>query len=64
LAGGVSANRTLIKIFKKVFGSKKIIYPEKSLATDNGIKIAFTGYFFIDKAIDYKDLDVDPLLSI
>jgi N6-L-threonylcarbamoyladenine synthase len=64
LAGGVSANRTLIKLFKKVFGSRKIIYPEKSLATDNGIKIAFTGYFFIDKAIDYKDLDIDPLLKI
>ncbi|MGC8981930.1 MAG: tRNA (adenosine(37)-N6)-threonylcarbamoyltransferase complex transferase subunit TsaD [Minisyncoccia bacterium] len=64
LAGGVSANQTLIKIFKKVFGSKKIIYPEKSLATDNGIKIAFTGYFFIDKAIDYKDLDINPLLNL
>lgn len=64
ICGGVSANQELIKMFKKVLSPQKIIYPVKSLATDNGAKIAFTGYFFLDKAINYKDLDIDPNLKI
>lgn len=63
VTGGVAANRTLRKIFTKVFG-KKVHFPSKSLSTDNGINIAFTGYFFVDKALEYQDLDIEPLADV
>jgi len=64
VTGGVAANSYLRKIFRNCFGKNKIYFPEKTLATDNGINIAFTSYFFIDKAIDYEKLEVFANLKI
>lgn len=63
VTGGVIANQTLRKIFLKVF-DKKIYFPLKELSTDNGINIAFTGYFFIDKALDYDKLDINVIADL
>ncbi|GIW65762.1 MAG: tRNA N6-adenosine threonylcarbamoyltransferase [Candidatus Parcubacteria bacterium] len=64
ISGGVAANYYLRKMFIKYFGKNKIIFPVKSLATDNGIKIAFSGYFFKDESILPANLEVHPNLKI
>jgi N6-L-threonylcarbamoyladenine synthase len=64
VTGGVAANSYLRRIFLKYFGKDKVFFPQKSLATDNGINIAFTAYFFTDKSISYEKLDIFPDLKI
>ncbi|MBU0612260.1 tRNA (adenosine(37)-N6)-threonylcarbamoyltransferase complex transferase subunit TsaD [Patescibacteria group bacterium] len=45
LAGGVSANKYLIKQLKKITkGSQSFLFPYKKLATDNSIMIGMAGY--------------------
>lgn len=63
VTGGVAANQTLRKMFIKIFGSR-VYFPSKILATDNGINIAFAAYFLFDKAMNYQDIDIDPLADI
>ncbi len=63
VTGGVIANQFLRKMFVKVFGTK-VYFPVKNLSTDNGINIAFSGYFLLDKAVEYSNLDIDPLADI
>ena len=63
VSGGVSANQSLKKMFKKNFPKEKIYFPEKSLATDNGLNIALAGYFLLnlkEKVLDPENLDVFP----
>jgi len=62
VTGGVIANLTLRKMMIKVFG--KVVFPEKTLSTDNGINIAFAGYFFKDQSVMPEKLDINPLLDI
>ncbi len=64
VTGGVIANNTLRKMLIKIFSKDKLIFPDKTLSTDNGINIAFTGYFFVDKAIEPEKLEIYPLLDI
>lgn len=64
ITGGVIANQTLRKMFKKFFNKINIYFPVKELSTDNGINIAFAGYFFIEKAIDPEKLDINPTADI
>lgn len=64
ISGGVASNTFLRSIFKKYFGKENLVFPQKSLATDNGIKIAFTGYFFLEKAVEANKLEVYPNLKI
>jgi N6-L-threonylcarbamoyladenine synthase len=64
ISGGVASNQFLRSIFKKYFGKDKLIFPPKQLATDNGIKIAFTGYFFTQQAISSDKLEIFPTLKI
>jgi N6-L-threonylcarbamoyladenine synthase len=45
VSGGVSANQTLKKMFKKALPETRIYFPQKKFATDNGINIALAGYF-------------------
>jgi N6-L-threonylcarbamoyladenine synthase len=44
ITGGVSANQTLRKMVMKFFPQEKIYFPERKLATDNGLNIALAGY--------------------
>ncbi|GIW67332.1 MAG: tRNA N6-adenosine threonylcarbamoyltransferase [Candidatus Parcubacteria bacterium] len=44
VSGGVAANQTLKKMIKKYFVQEKIYFPERKLATDNGLNIALAGY--------------------
>ena len=63
VSGGVAANQTLKKIIKKSLIQEKIYFPEKSLATDNGLNIAVGGYFlstFGDKTLEPEEIDVFP----
>ncbi|GIW66136.1 MAG: tRNA N6-adenosine threonylcarbamoyltransferase [Candidatus Parcubacteria bacterium] len=64
ITGGVASNIFLRKMFIKYFGKNKIILPPKSLATDNGIKIAFCGYFFKNKAVKPDNLEINSNLKI
>ncbi|MCS7183739.1 MAG: tRNA (adenosine(37)-N6)-threonylcarbamoyltransferase complex transferase subunit TsaD [Patescibacteria group bacterium] len=64
ISGGVASNQFLRNLFKKYFSNQKIIFPQKSLATDNGIKIAFCGYFFLEKALEARNLDINSNLKI
>jgi len=64
VTGGVIANTALRKMMIKVFGKEKLFFPEKSLATDNGVKIAFAGYFFKNNALEPEKLEINPLLDI
>jgi N6-L-threonylcarbamoyladenine synthase len=61
VAGGVSANQTLKKMIKNVLPNFKIYFPEKTLATDNGVNIALAGYLLVKnkrKVIGASKLDV------
>jgi N6-L-threonylcarbamoyladenine synthase len=63
ISGGVSANQTLRKMIEKNFPQDKIYFPERKLATDNGLNIAIGGYFLYQNdfsPLDYKDIDVYP----
>jgi len=65
VGGGVAANRTLKKWLEKYFGKKMVYFPEKILATDNGLNIALAGYFKIKaggKPTPLKRLDIYPQL--
>jgi N6-L-threonylcarbamoyladenine synthase len=64
ITGGVAANSFLRNLFKKYFGKDKLRFPVKSLATDNGINIAFTGYFFIKNQIELSNLDINSNLDL
>ncbi len=64
VTGGVIANLTLRKMLIKVFGKDKIIFPDRTLSTDNGINIAFAGYFLQKNAVIPEKLDINPLLDI
>ncbi len=58
VSGGVAANQTLKKMFRFYFPYQKIFFPERSLATDNGLNIALAGYFIKAKAVDKTKLEV------
>lgn len=63
VSGGVSANQNLKKVIRKTFPQEKIFFPEKTLATDNGLNIALGGYFLLslgEKAKEPKEIDVFP----
>lgn len=60
ITGGVSANQSLRKMFKFAFPEMKIYFPERSLATDNGVNIALAGYFLKEKAMTEKELEIYP----
>jgi tRNA A37 threonylcarbamoyltransferase TsaD len=63
ISGGVSANKTLRKMIEKNFPQEKIYFPERKLATDNGLNIAISGYFLYKNdfsTLDYKDIEVYP----
>jgi N6-L-threonylcarbamoyladenine synthase len=63
ISGGVSANQTLRKMIEKNFPQEKIYFPERKLATDNGLNIAIGGYFLCQNGfspLDYQDIDVYP----
>lgn len=66
LSGGVTANRTLRKMVKRVINDRKIYFPEVTLSTDNGLNIALSGYILLingSNPIDWKSLDVYPRQS-
>jgi len=61
LSGGVSANQILRKMVKKHFPKDKIYFPEKQLATDNGLNIAFSGYLLLKNGavpLNYQEIDI------
>jgi N6-L-threonylcarbamoyladenine synthase len=63
ISGGVSANQTLRKMIEKNFSQEKIYFPERKLATDNGLNIAIGGYFLYQNGfspLDYQDIEVYP----
>ena len=63
ISGGVSANKTLRKMIEKNFPQEKIYFPERKLATDNGLNIAISGCFLYKNdfsTLDYKDIEVYP----
>jgi N6-L-threonylcarbamoyladenine synthase len=63
ISGGVSANQTLRKMIEKNFPQGKIYFPERKLATDNGLNIALGGYFLYKNGcspLDYQDIEVYP----
>lgn len=65
VGGGVSANRTFKKWLENYFGKEKVYFPEKNLATDNGLNIALAGYFKITaggKPTPLTKLDIHPRL--
>jgi len=66
LGGGVSASSELRSQFKiKNQKSKiKIIYPEKSLSTDNGLMIAVAASFHKNKNISWQKLEAKANLRI
>lgn len=65
VGGGVAANQTLKKWLEDYFGKEKVYFPEKTLATDNGLNIALAAYFKIingGQAITPSRLDIHPRL--
>ncbi len=61
ISGGVSANQTLKKIIKKSFPREKIYFPQRSLATDNGVNIALGGFFLLslnEKTLEAEELNI------
>lgn len=75
VTGGVSANMTLRAWLERLFGGStglvtgksKLVFPQKSLATDNGIKIALAGYFLLQgggELKDFSNIDIDPSLDL
>jgi N6-L-threonylcarbamoyladenine synthase len=65
VGGGVAANRTLKNWLENYFGKKIVYFPEKILATDNGLNIALAGYFKIKKLGKralVKNFDIHPRL--
>jgi len=63
IAGGVSANQTLRKMIEKNFPQEKIYFPERKLATDNGLNTAIGSYFLYQNGfspLDYQDIEVYP----
>ncbi len=61
VSGGVAANQTLKKMVKKNFPKDQVYFPEKILATDNGLNIAFAGYFilkFENRILEPEKLEV------
>ncbi|MCF7834320.1 MAG: tRNA (adenosine(37)-N6)-threonylcarbamoyltransferase complex transferase subunit TsaD [Candidatus Pacebacteria bacterium] len=60
IAGGVSANKHIQKVLKKVFGKDKILLPEKKLTGDNALMIGVAGYLQYaknpDKATAMKEI--------
>lgn len=57
ISGGVSANSYLRKMARKIIKDKKIIFPEKKLATDNGLNIALSGYLLYINGVKPKSWD-------
>jgi N6-L-threonylcarbamoyladenine synthase len=67
VTGGVIANQTLRQWLIKLFGKSRLVFPDKSLATDNGIKIALAGYYLFQagtKALQPSEIDINPSLDI
>lgn len=60
VSGGVASNQTLRKMIKFYFQKTKIYFPERILATDNGINIALAGYFLKEKVKNPEEIDVYP----
>ncbi|MCS7200672.1 MAG: tRNA (adenosine(37)-N6)-threonylcarbamoyltransferase complex transferase subunit TsaD [Patescibacteria group bacterium] len=60
VSGGVSANQTFKRMFKKAMPEIPIYFPQKSLATDNGINIALAGYFNLSSAVEVDKIEVFP----
>jgi len=63
ITGGVSANQTLRKMVTKFFPQEKIYFPERKLATDNGLNIALAGYLLFKngtKPLQSKEIEVYP----
>lgn len=61
VTGGVIANKTLRKMIKFVFPKYKIYFPDISLSTDNGVNIAISAYFLLEKKekiLDYNKIEV------
>ncbi|GIW65225.1 MAG: tRNA N6-adenosine threonylcarbamoyltransferase [Candidatus Parcubacteria bacterium] len=61
VSGGVSANQTLRKMFKKALPEAKIYFPQKQFATDNGVNIAIAGYFLWQEnklSMEAKEIEV------
>jgi len=61
VSGGVSANETLKKMVKKVLSDFQIYFPERTLATDNGVNISLAGYLLFKNShqpVEPKNLEV------
>ena len=68
LGGGVSANQELKKQFKikleKESPNTTLFVPKPSLSTDNGLMVAITGFYHLNKKVNWKNLKADGNLRI
>lgn len=66
VGGGVIANQYLKDLLRKT-GWLKIFFPDKALATDNGVQIAAAGHYLLRQNINpqnYDLLDINPNLKL
>lgn len=67
VGGGVIANQTLRSLIVSMFKGLSVYFPDKNLATDNGVQIALAGYFLLQKSIqleNYNSVDINANRSI
>lgn len=63
VSGGVSANKIFKKMVQKVIPQRRIFFPHRKFATDNGVNIALAGYFLFKESklvLKANDVEVFP----
>ncbi len=65
IAGGVAANKMLRSTLEDQLGSKRVLYPELALCTDNAAMVAYLGELYLKRGVSSgMDFDIEPNLKL